>query len=75
MMQVNQIGKYRKKEAVLDAKKNRTWVTPQNKEYQFDYRKEGRSYIFILIYNGLKMQIKESDYNKHSIDDLLNIMK
>ena len=74
-MQVNQIGKYRKKEAVLDAKKNRTWVTPQNKEYQFDYRKEGRSYIFILIYNGLKMQIKESDYNKHSIDDLLNIMK
>jgi len=75
MIQINQIGKYHRKDTLLDAKKGRTFVTPKNKEYQFDYRKEGRSYIFILIYDGKRMQIKETDYNRHSIDELLEIMK
>ena len=50
MKQVNQIGKYTKKDDVLLAKAGRTFVTPNNKEYIFDFLKEGSKYIFIINY-------------------------
>jgi len=71
MKQHNQIGKYPKKELVLDGKKGRNFVTPKNKTYQFDYEKIGNSYNFIIIYMGKRMRMKESDFNKHNIDDIL----
>jgi len=43
MKQHNQTGKYIKKQDRLDAKKGRTFITPNNDEYTFDdYYKEGR---------------------------------
>jgi len=36
MKQHNQIGKYTKKQDRLDAKKGRTFITPNNDEYTFD---------------------------------------
>ena len=72
MLQTKEIGKYRRKDSVLDAKCNRTFVTPQNREYSFDYCKIGRSYMFILTYRGHKLRIKESDFNRFDIDELLN---
>jgi hypothetical protein len=71
MKQVNQIGKYTKKDDVLMAKAGRTFVTPNNKEYIFDFFKEGRKYIFVINYLGYKMRISESDFNRTNIDDLL----
>jgi hypothetical protein len=71
MKQVNQIGKYTKKEEVLSAKAGKTFVTPKNKKYIFDYVKECRKYIFIIEYMGYRMRIDERDFNKHHIDDLL----
>jgi hypothetical protein len=71
MKQVNQIGKYTKKDDVLMAKAGRTFVTPNNKEYIFDFIKEGRKYIFVIYYLGYKMRINESDFNRTNIDDLL----
>jgi hypothetical protein len=71
MKQVNQIGKYTKKDDVLMAKAGRTFVTPKNKEYIFDFIKEGRKYIFVINYLGYKMRINESDFNRTNIDDLL----
>jgi hypothetical protein len=74
MKQINQIGKYTKKESVLLAKKGKTFVTPQNRTYVFDYEKIGNKYMFILCYNGYRMQVKEADFNRSNIDDLLAIM-
>ena len=71
MKQHNQIGKYTKKEEVLKAKSGRTFVTPKNKEYVFSYEKEGNKYIFVINYLGKKWRIKESDFNRSNIDDLL----
>ena len=71
MKQVNQIGKYTKKDDVLMAKAGRTFVTPNNKEYIFDFIKEGRKYIFVINYLSYKMRINESDFNRTNIDDLL----
>jgi hypothetical protein len=71
MKQVNQIGKYTKKDDVLMAKVGKTFVTPKNKEYIFDFLKEGRKYIFIINYLGYRMRISESDFNNTNIDDLL----
>jgi len=75
MKQHNQIGKYTKKEEVLNAKAGRTFVTPKNKEYVFNYRREVNKYIFIIAYNGRRMQIREGDFNKQNIDDLLSLME
>jgi len=75
MKQVNQIGKYTKKDDVLMAKAGRTFVTPNNKEYIFDFIKEGRKYIFVINYLGYKMRINESDFNRTNIDDLLCSME
>lgn len=71
MIQVNQIGKYRKKDSVLEAKRGETFVTPENREYIFDYRKEGRKYIFTLTYRGQKIQVSETDYNTTPMDTIL----
>jgi hypothetical protein len=71
MKQVNQIGKYTKKDDVLMAKSGKTFVTPNGKEYVFDFEKEGRKYIFIINYLGYRMRIMESDFNRQNIDDLL----
>jgi hypothetical protein len=72
MIQYNQVGKYKSKQSVLDAKKNRTFITPKGRTYMFDYFKDGRKYIFTLIYKGIRMNIKESDYNLTDIDDLID---
>ncbi len=75
MKQVNQRGKYTKKDSVLMAKSGRTFVTPNNKQYVFDFIKEGRKYIFVINYFGHKMRISESDFNRANIDDLLGSME
>lgn len=75
MKQVNQVGKYTKKDDVLTAKAGRTFVTPNNKKYVFDFTKEGRKYIFVINYLGYKMRISESDFNRANIDDLLCSME
>ena len=70
-----EVGKKSKKDDILDAKVGRTWVTPKNRHYQFDYTKDGNKYIFIVIYKGHRMRCKESDFNKMNIDDLIDIME
>jgi len=72
MKQSNQIGKYIKKDELLNAKAGKTFITPNNKKYIFDFTKEGRKYIFIINYLEYKMMISESDFNKTNIDDLLS---
>ena len=71
MNQISPFGKKTTKQEYLDAKSGRTWITPQNKEYIFNYRKDGQRYVFILTYKGVNIQVKEIDYNKSNIDDIL----
>lgn len=66
---------YIKKDDVLNSKIGKCFISPNNKEYSFDYRKEGRKYIYIIIYMGFRMQISESYYNRTNIDILLNSME
>ena len=69
MKQHNQIGKYIKKDEILNAKIGRTFLLPSGREYQFtEYRKEGRRYIFVITYNGYRIQIKEVDFNTVDLD-------
>lgn len=75
MKQHNQIGKYTKKEDVLNAKVGRIFVTPKNNEYMFNYQKEGKKYIFIITWNGYNMKISESDFNRTPIDTLIEAIK
>jgi len=75
MKQHNQIGKYTKKESVLLAKKGKTFVTNNNKTYQFDYEKIGKKYHFIILYLDKRWFISESDFNRHSMDDILNLIE
>lgn len=75
MKQRNQIGKYTKKEDILNAKYGKTFVTPNNKNYVFTYRKEGKKYIFIIEYKDHKMQVTEHDFNTHSIDVLIETIE
>jgi len=70
----SEIGKYRTKESVLKAKVGSTWITPNNREYQIEYRKEGRKYIIILLYRGGRMQVSETDFNNTPTDILLQAM-
>lgn len=74
MIQRNQVGKKRRKDDVLDAKKGRNWVTPKNRTYQFDYERVGNKYFYIIIYKGSRMKIPESDFNRTDIDSLLDSM-
>jgi hypothetical protein len=71
MKQINQIGKYTRKQEIIDAKRGRTFITPQNRNYVFDYNKVGAKYIFIINYLDKRWQITESDFNRTNIDDLL----
>ena len=72
MIQHNQVGKYRSKDSVLDAKVGKTIVLPSGKEYQFkEYRKEGRRYIFVITYKGNHCQILESDFNRTDMEVFL----
>lgn len=75
MLQRSEIGRKRSKQSVYDAKKGKTFVTPQNRSYQFDYRIEGRKYIVILCYNNQRMQVSEVDYNRIDTDTLLKSME
>lgn len=68
-------GEYRKKDDVLNAKVAKIFVTPNNKEYVFSYRKEGRKYIFIIEYKGHKMQVREHDFNTLPIDSLISTIE
>ena len=72
MKQVNQIGKYTKKEDVLNGKKGRSFITPKNRSYIFDYEKVGNIYHFIVVYDGGRFRMKESEFNRYNIDDLLD---
>ena len=72
MFQASQIGKYRKKEEVLNAKKGHTFITPKNREYQLDWEKIGNKFIIVVIYQGIRCQVKESIYNKTNTDDIID---
>jgi len=61
-----------RKEDILNAKINKTFITPLNREYIFNYRKEGNKYIYIISFEGNSMQIKESDFNLIKIDSLID---
>lgn len=76
MIQHNQIGKYKKKESVLDAKIGKLFVLPSGKKYEFtEYKKIGRKYIFIITYLNHRCQISESDYFKMDMDKFLTQME
>ena len=75
MLQAKEIGKRRSKVSVLDAKKGRTFVTPKNRSYIFDYTKVGNKYIFIIEYKDYRMQVDESTFNRTDIDTLIEVMQ
>lgn len=64
-----------KKQEYLETKKGKKYITPNNKEYIFDYNKVGSKYIFIIEYKGYKMQLKEYEFNTTNIDQLLTCME
>lgn len=73
MIQHNQIGKRKKKEDLLDAKKGRTFVTPQNRSYTIlDWKKESNKYFLTLQFEGKDFQISEKDFNKFDTDTMLS---
>lgn len=72
MKQFNQIGKRIKKDDFLNARRGRTFVSPQNKEYQLDYEKIGRIYHIVIIYLGKRWRMNEPDFNRSNINDILN---
>jgi len=72
MKQINQIGKYTKKQDKLDGKRGRTFITPKNRSYVFDYIKEGSKYIFIICYKDIRYQISEREFKQNNIDDLID---
>lgn len=61
-----------RKEDILNAKVNKTFMTPLNREYIFNYRKVGNKYIYIISFEGNSMQVKESDFNITKIDVLID---
>ena len=75
MKQHNQIGKYIRKDELLNAKVGRTFVTPKNNQYTFNYRKEGRKYIFIIGYKEYNFEIVECAYNLLEVDNLIESVK
>lgn len=72
MKQANQIGKKTKKEQLFQAYAGRTFVTPCNKSYVFNYDKLGNKYTIVIGYMGQNWRISESDFNRNDIDVLLN---
>lgn len=75
MLQKSQIGIYRKKDSVLQAKVGKIFISPQNREYIIDYEKIGRKYIFKITYKGNTMQVLEAVYNNTNIDSLLDAIE
>ena len=61
-----------RKEDILNAKVNKTFITPLDREYIFNYRKVGNKYIYIISFENNSMQIEESDYNLNKIDVLID---
>jgi len=67
-------GRKTRKEDVLNATAGKNYISPKGREYTFDYRKEGRRYIMIFIYDGFKMQMSEGDFNTTNPDELIDII-
>ena len=72
MKQINQIGKYTKKQDRLDGKRGRTFITPKNRSYVFDYLKEGSKYTYIICYKDFRYQISEQEWKQNDIDGVLD---
>lgn len=69
MIQHNQIGKRHKKNDILNAKKGRTYTTPEGRQYKIiDWYKIGRIYHIIVLYKETRANFKESDYNTTDLD-------
>jgi len=76
MIQHNQVGKYRKKDEVLNAKVGRVFVLPSGKEYTFEkYEKIGQKYFFTLLYKGVKCRFREVDFNTLNIEQWATMME
>ncbi len=63
------------KDVVLDAKVGKTFITNEGRYYYYEYRKEGRKYIFTIIYNGQRMQVSETDFYNVPMDTLLKAIE
>ena len=75
MIQHNQIGKYRTKESVLNAKIGGTYLLPSGKRYKFlSWEKQGRRYIYAIEYNGVKCRLSEVDFNTN-MENVLQAME
>lgn len=72
MFQASEVGKRRSKLSVMEAKKGRSFMTPQNRSYVFDFEKIGNKYMVILIYKEQRMRVSEVDYNRTNTDVLLS---
>lgn len=75
MSQISKNKPTPKKLEVLTAKQGKTFITPKNREYIFDFEKRGNKYIFIIEYKGKRMQVSEKDYNITNIDVLIDAME
>jgi hypothetical protein len=74
MKQHNQTGKYIKKQDRLDAKKGKTFITPNNNEYTFDdYYKEGKKYIYVIGYKGTQFEVAEQDFESFAKSKFLTL--
>lgn len=61
------------KEEVLNAKLNKTYVTPKGLQYTFvEWYKMGRIYHFIIEHRGKRINFKESDYKSMDLDKCFN---
>jgi hypothetical protein len=69
------MGRRSKKEDILKMYEGRVLISPNGREYQRGYEKVGKQYIIIIIYKGYRMQVKEVDFNRGSIDEFLNAME
>jgi hypothetical protein len=75
MNQISKNAKAPNKLAILTAKQGKTFITPNNKEYIFDFEKRNNKYIFIIEYKGKRMQVSEKDFNTTNIDVLIKAIE
>ena len=72
MKQINQIGKYTKKQDKLNGKRGRTFTTPKNRSNVFDYIKEGQipelNYID-MDYDGRQTRLIKQQIESLNSDD------
>ncbi len=65
MFQGKEIGKYRKRQSVLDAKIGRTYITPDNNEYSLiSADKVGRSRIYVYEWRNCPEDLKKVVSNR-----------